>query len=148
METMRRIFICLILVLLLGIFESQLSHCKSNGVVNKKLLFKLIIRVLPEVVEIKIQNLNGLTKLDENLIIEKLSEKKDEWIFAACPLWFCGTKETVFSQEIKAGEVSIVKWNKKLHKHCQRAPAGKYRALIKGHDGILLSVPVEFIIGE
>jgi len=149
MKNSKRIFFgSILLLILLGDGLNHLSHCKNSIDSNNKRLFELSIHVLPDIVEIKVHNLNGPMRLNENLIIEKRSDAEHKWIFAACPLWFCGTKETVFSRNLEAGEISIVRWKKKLHRNCQIATAGKYRVLIKEHGGRLLAEPVEFLIAE
>lgn len=105
----------------------------------------LSAQVQPDIVKINIQNLTDRMMLNENIIIEKYNDD-NTWEFAACPLWMCETKETIFSQEIEPGETAIINWNRKLHKDCLTAPPGKYRALIKNLNGKLLSLPVEFFL--
>ncbi len=120
----------------------------GNNDSASSLNFEIAVKVLSATVEIKVKNMNGPMKLNENLVIEKWSEVNRKWIFAACPLWVCGTKETVFSRDIAAGEIANIIWNKNLHSRCQKAMAGKYRVLIKDYNDKILSKPAEFLIVE
>ena len=148
----KQIFVSCIIIFLLLLFDGwyQLSHCENKSINTPTdiWLFELSVNVLPEIVEIHVKNLNSPMVLNENVVIEQWNDIKGKWIFAACPLWFCATKESVFKREIAAGEVSIVKWRKKLHRNCRQAKAGKYRVLIKERGGKLLAKPVEFVIND
>lgn len=128
----------------------QLSYCESERIhaPADKQHFELSVNVLPEIVEINVKNLGETMELNENVVIELWSDIKKKWIFAACSLWFCATKETVFRRELAPGEISIIKWRKKLHHNCRKAKAGKYRVLIRESGGKVLGKPVEFVFSE
>ena len=125
---------------------SCLSACNNADAFPPVRHFELNVQVLSDVVEIEVNNLDGQTTLNENLVIEQWNDSDGKWIFAAAPLWFCATKETVFSRPLRENETVVIPWKKTLHRHCQQANAGKFRVLIQEHDGELLSDPVVFYL--
>jgi len=108
--------------------------------------FDVQVRVETDQVVFKVTNQGPAAVLGENLVVEQWDETGRAWRFSASPLWQCGTKETVFTKSLAAGEQIEIDWNKSLHKGCFKAGPGRYRVLVKDLQGSTQSMPVEFEI--
>jgi hypothetical protein len=141
----RKIYFSVIFIAILLLSTQRADFCLAQNDDEKctDRHFSLEVNVLSEIVEIKIKNLGEPIELNENVKIEKWDNNSKKWVFAACPLWTCGTKESVARRIIQLDETQKIVWKKKLHS-CKKAEIGKYRVVIQHRQGALLSDPVEF----
>lgn len=143
MSARKRTFLLVCISLALVCFTGRPATA-DGGLQHACESFRLSTRVLPEKVAITITNHGDDTVLNENVFIEVFNKEKSTWKFAACPLWFCATKETVFPKPIRSGENLTIYWSGKLHKNCRPAQAGTYRIYIQNRELSTRSTPVEF----